>query len=268
MKKRKFLAALLALAMMFVMLPANALEVSAEEPVTYTVKWVEELDDWRYQANTNTWDENGYHRELYYLYEYMKDGDVIVVYNFSPDYVPALDLGTKKISNLTICDADKLTVIFCGDVDLFFAHGGTQVSVNCNVNTAHVYDDATANFNGNVGTLNFYADGVINSILGVSGTLGHFRGTNFEGTEVLYDFYDFKENTFQFYEHGFQTPEGNFSRTPVAVQPPVSPTPSTGNTSSGEYDDVPKTGESNLAIYLLLASVLCAGASIRLKKKA
>ena len=74
-KMRKFVT-LLALAAILVGVPGLcSLEVSAEGPVTYSVKYVPASGEWRYQANTSTFDDNAYHRELYYLRQELKAGD-------------------------------------------------------------------------------------------------------------------------------------------------------------------------------------------------
>lgn len=271
MKKTKFLASLLAVAMMLFLLPANAVNVSAAEPITYALQYVESADSWCFQSGTSVFDVNEFHSSCFYLLDHLKDGDAVVVYNPTGSNVPELNLGTVKLSNLTIVNTSSHLIVYTGGVDEFFALAGTSVSVNGNVNTASVYDDLICNFNGNVGTLNFYVDGEINSTIGVGGTVGHLYGYNEGESRVYYDFYNFKPNTLIIIDGGFRTPEENFSRTPGTVQNPVTatpaPAPSTGSSSS-EYDDVPKTGDSFMALYLLLAAFGCAGASYCLKKKA
>ncbi len=54
---------------------------AAEQPVTYAVKYVDSMGDWRFQAGTSTFDEGVGHRELYYLHQQLKEGDLVVVYN-------------------------------------------------------------------------------------------------------------------------------------------------------------------------------------------
>ena len=268
MKKTKFLASLLSVAMMLFLLPANAVNVSAAEPTTYALQYIESAESWCYQVGTSEFDETKFYSSCFYLLDHLRDGDVVVIYNPTVQYVPELNLGTVKLSNLTIVSAVGPVVVYTGGIDQFFALAGTSVSINGDVNTASVYDDLVCNFNGNVGTLNFYVDGEINSIIGVGGTVGHLYGYNIDEARVYYDFYNFKAGTLIIKDGGFCTPEENFSRTPSAVKnPTTTPAPSTGS-SSGEYDDVPKTGDSFLALYLLAAGFGCAGASYCLKKKA
>ena len=101
-QKARKLITFLAVAAILIGVPrVCSLEASADGPVTYSVKYVPASNAWRYQSNTSTFDDKGYHRELYYLYQELKEGDLVVVYNDSPS-VPTLDLGNTHLSNLTV----------------------------------------------------------------------------------------------------------------------------------------------------------------------
>jgi len=269
--KNKFLAAVMAAALVLLPLGMNTIEASAEEPTTFAVKFVEEKDEWRFMSGTSTFDDGAYHRELYYLYEQIKDGDIVVVYNDS-DNADDLNLGSTRLSNLTVASTTDFTVIYSGKVDLFFALEGTASAINAPyIDTANVYDEVVCNFNGNIGTLNFYLDGEIESTIGCSGTVAHLYGYSPSEERTYYDYYDFKKDTLAIYNGGFQTPNGAFSYTPTAATPaPATPAPSApGSASTGsDYDDVPKTGESSAAMWLLFTAALCAGGSYVLGKKA
>lgn len=272
MKKIKFLAAAMAVALVLLPLGANTIEASAEEPTTYAVKYVEECNDWRYLADTADFNEELFHRELYYMYQEIQDGDIVVVYNDTADTTPALDLGDTHLSNLTVVRTAGFTIIHSGNIDEFYACQNTTASINAPyIATAYVYDDCVCNLGGNVGTLNFYVDDQINSSVGCSGTVDHLYGYSTSDNHLYYDYYNFKKDTLSIGDGGFQTPEGNFSYTaPAAAPAPAPAAPSTsGSASSGsDYDDVPKTGESSLALWLLFAAALCAGGSYIVGKKA
>lgn len=273
MKRIKFLAAVMAVALVLLPLGINTIEASAEEPTTYSVMYLDEFDDWRFQKGGD-FDPEKEHRELYYFYEQVKDGDVVVVYNPVSDNTPALDLGTKSLSNLTVCHSAGFTVINCGRIDEFYTLANTACSVNAPyITTAHIYDGTTCSLNCDVGTLNFYISDDINSTIGCGGTVGHLYGYSVTAERVDYDFYNFKANTLQIVGGGLQTPEECFSRTAPAATPTPAPAPAapstSGSASSGsDYDDVPKTGDSSMAMCLFLAAVLCAGGSYLLGKKA
>lgn len=271
MKKTKILASVLAVAIALLLLPVNVLEVSAAEPTTYAVKYIDSRDEWCYQADTSEFKEDQFYSSLFYLPDHLKDGDIVVVYNDTPNYVPELKLGNKKLANLTIASTASFVTVYTGGIDLFFALPDTTSSINGNVNIASVYDDAICNFNNNVGTLNFYIDGAINSSIGCAGTVGHLYGYSADEDRVYYNFYSFKAGSLLICDGGLQTPEANFSRTAPVQQPTATAKPSTSTStgsSSGEYDDVPKTGESNLAMWLFMAGAAFACVSFLTKKEA
>ena len=228
--------------------------------------YLEEYNDWRFTTAEDPFSADAYYRELYYFHEQVKDGDLVVVYSYYNGPIPQLDLGSKSLNNLTVVHTDTPAIIYCGAVENFYALANTVVSVNSPaITTADVYDNTTCNFNSNVGTLNFYITGEIDSIVGCSGTVGHLYGYSLTEERVYYDFYDFKADTLRIYDGGFQTPDGYSRTAPVATPAPAAPS---GSASSGnDYDDVPKTGDSSTAMWLLFAAALCAGGSFYLGKK-
>ena len=101
MKKLKKLATLLlATALMLAPLAGNAITAEASEaaaPITYYVKYVDSLGEWRFQLGT--WDDSKSNTHLYYLTDTIKDGDIIVVDSFSQQLRLDLDV---RLSNLTL----------------------------------------------------------------------------------------------------------------------------------------------------------------------
>ena len=98
---------------------------------------------------------------------------------------------------------------------------------------------------------------------------------------IVHEYYNFVANTFYYdYASGLMTDEANYSKsgsapaaaatTPAATTPAVTETPapttatattannntSNANVNSNDYDNVPKTGESNLVVWLLGLSAL------------
>ena len=265
MKKFKTFVSMLAAAAVLLLVPGNtSLEADAAEPTTYAVKYVESANDWRFQSGTATFDEGTTHRELYYLLEALQAGDIVVVYNDTESSVPELNLGSTPLSNLTVASAKSVTVIYSGDITDFFAFAGTQCSINANVTTASVYDGLVCNFNKNVQTLNLYINGDLDSIVGCAGIVGHFYGYCENTDTVWYNYYNFKAGTLQVYDGGFQTPSENYSTTPSQTS---TQQPSAGS-SADEYDEVPKTGDSFMIMWLLCGAALCAGGSYCFAKKA
>ena len=103
MKKLNKFISLFAAAALLVLLPGtNKLTAAAEEPTTYYIRSID--DEWRFQAGS-AWNDTVAHRELYYMNEQIKDGDVVIV-----DGSVANDPITVnvRLSNLTVKSSDAL----------------------------------------------------------------------------------------------------------------------------------------------------------------
>lgn len=272
MKRIKAIVTLFAVLAMF-LLPTAGLTAEASNPVTYSVKCLG--NQWRYQANTSKFDEGYPHREVYYMLQEMKDGDIVVVYSES-DSAPDLNLGSIKLSNLTVVTTAKHTIIFSGDITDAFILGNTSVSLNCNVTNGHVYDPAVASFNGNVQNLTLYKDGHnANTNISCAGVVDQYRLASMDGSYTYFQIYNFHEGKFQVMNGNVTTPDWAFSwNAPAAAAPTQAPAaapapqPQQPAQSSGQYDSVPKTGDSSMMIALLSAASLCMAGSFTLKRKA
>lgn len=216
MKKIKTFAAMVtAIALLFFVPQTTSLTASAAEPTTYAIKYLPSEHAWRYQANTSTFNEGEYHRELYYLYQVLKEGDLVVVYNNSSS-APSLNLGDVRLSNLTVVQSSSLSVIYTGGIDDCYLLAGTACSVNGDISNAHVYDSALSNFNGNVKNLNIYAGDSMTSTVGCGGTVEHLYATS--PSKTYYNLFNFKANTLSIKNGILQTAAENYSATPAAPQ--------------------------------------------------
>lgn len=236
----------------------TSITASADEAATvWYIKYIDGTGEWRFQKGT--WEHGGYHRELYYMHQEIKDGDTIVVegpagINLTVDvHLGNLTVATTGISIITAKGYDEVHVL-----------NGSSAAINGDVKTAYVYDDCAVNFNNNVGTLNMLTDRnhYLTSDVNVLGTVDHLHG---EGMAyVLYDLYSIKANSLTITDGVPKAAEGTFSTTPPATTPS---TPSNNNNNSDEYDEVPKTGDS-LFLPLLLTAVVavCMFGAYKLRK--
>lgn len=272
MKKIKHIVTLFLAAAAFFLLPkAGCLRAAAAEPVTYAVKYIEEKDDWRYLSGTSVFDDNAYHRELYYMLLDLKDGDIVVVYN-ETSQSRTLDLGNVHLGNLTVTPSNAITLIFSGDVDECHILKGAYCTINANVTNAHVYESAVCNFNKNVQELRLHVEGELGTSLsiGCEGTVGHLYAPSDTLPRTFYDFYDFKAGTMYIQDGVLMTNSANYSLVPTQTQTPAptavppTPAPSGGN---DEYDEVPKTGSPSPMLWLAGIAVISAAISCRLRKK-
>ncbi len=230
-------------------------KVSAAEPVRHYVKYVSAINEWRYQA-TQTWSDTSNGRELYYLKQDIKDGDILVIEGSGSSLNLELNATLGNITYLRTTDA---VVTAKGANELYVLKDTTAV-FNGDVTTAYVYDNGICNLNNNV--QNLYLNGVpsLAQTISVVGTVG----TAYISAENIkeYKAYSFQSNSFRMENGSIKTDKSKYSMT----APAATPAPSTG-TNSNDYDDVPKTGDSGLPIILLIIAALCFSARYALSYK-
>lgn len=253
MKLFKKIAAILAAGAIFTTASAFSLPtVSAEEPARHSVKYVTSLGEWRYQATT-TWDDSSNGRELYYLKQDIKDGDILLVIGSG-----TLDLKLDvSLSNLTFADTDN-AIVHAKSVNEVFVLQNSLGIVNGDVNKAYVYDNSICNLNNNVNELVVTGVKSLSSSVGVLGKLDCVTIINPDKTS--YCCYNFAPNTFIMDKGTITTDWTLFTMTP-----PASTT--TPSDSADEYDEVPKTGDSYMGFVLLAAAAIFFAGSYSLRNK-
>lgn len=261
------------------MLPnAHAVTAEAAEPATYHVKYSADNEGWVYQFNTSVFDDEVESYDVYYLLTYqLKDGDVVIVYNDSGSNTP-LNLGNVHLSNLTVNTDCKWSMVTVGSVDNFYANAGSNCSITGNITNAHVFLNALANFNNDVQNLTqyYYYDnngGIKGPTIGCGGKVTHFTSRPHEGDGAVYHLYEV--TSLSIIEGIVQYGTG-YSYEPIAApanssatSSTPSPTPAAGSSSSNssdEYDDVPRTGQNNVYLWLLGAAAACFVGSGLLRK--
>lgn len=284
MKKFKKIVSVLAAAAVLAIAPGtNALKAEAATPTTYYVKYDVDKNDWRMQVNE--WKDDYEGRELYYLNEgdeKVKDGDILVVLPNDENETGGKEIHVNAhLSNLTVNRAHAVVTVG-GGISECYVFGDSQAAITGNTTNAYVYDNAICTFHSNVTNLNLIAtqSNEIESDVTVAGTVTHASLANDGG--VFKEYYNFLAGTFNHdFPNGLMTATYHYSNDPntnaiSAPEVPASnvPTPagttttSQGNTSSSnEYDDVPKTGENNMAIWLLAISVACFTSCVMMSRK-
>lgn len=243
MKRLKTIVSLLAAAaMLFLSSGSEQLRVSAAEPVTYSLKYVEDKEEWRYHVGA--WDDNNAgHRELYYLKQSIKDGDILVIeggeHNLNLE-VPV------SLNNITF-NHSHLAVITAKSVENVYVLRDSVGVVNGDVTNAHVYDNAVANFNNNVTNLYITKERSGEQTIAVVGTVDYVRTGDAE--KVYNEFYNFQANSFRQEEGILKTDASKYSTVPALVPPvapvdptvtvPVAPVPGATDPVPGATDPVP-----------------------------
>lgn len=285
MKKMKALASMLAAAAVLTLLPGGgALKAEAAEAKNYAVKFCSDEGDngeWRYQEGSSFSDESS-GREIYYLLQVLKDDDKVAVYN-SESGAEELNLGSAKLGNLTLCNT-SMTVVYTGGISQCYILPNSTCSINGSIDAAYVYDVSAVTFVNNVTDLfvstdtdDFYSN------ISCGGTVGHFKANSTSVSKTFYDLYNFSQGTFAVSDGvlktgswaytasapaATETPQATAAPQSQATAAPAASAAAAAQTGSGEYDDVPKTGEGSLVFLLLAASAVCFTGSCILRKKA
>lgn len=255
----KKLFSLFAVVMMAVMsLNLSTLTVAAEEPTTYIVKYVAATGEWIYQVGS-TWDEHSPDVSMYYMTLEMKDGDYIVVE--TPEGNPTLNLDFH-LGNLTItanssCTANVKSVKDC------YILSGAQANINCDVTNGYLYDFSVCNFFGNCDNLKIYSTDDSTISVNVVGTCKDFYMHNDAIGKVKYQLYNFIV-PLSVSAGELTNSAGEYSTTPAAAPA----TPAAPSTGGNEYDDVPKTSQSNTYLFAFGLAAVCFLGSYSLKKRA
>lgn len=222
MKKFKTVISLVLAVAMLVFLPGvSSLQASAAEPqyTTYVIRYFDEYNDWRFQISENgTWNDKAEHRELYYMYQWIKDGDAIVVEGDGSSREIKVN---ANLSNITY-NHGKGAIIFAPSVQYVFVLRDSVGIVNGDVMSAYVYDNSIAQFNNNVGNLFLVEATEGKQTVGVAGTVGCAEFNDLQ--HVIARFYSFAQCSFALKEGALKTDAAYYSLTPpVAVPVPAVP---------------------------------------------
>ena len=267
MKKIKKMVSMLMVAALLILLPGiNTMTVSAAEPVTYYVKYLPNDNQWRYMTGS-TWNDSGSHRDLYYMHEALKDGDSIIIDGANPGFILKVSVRLKNVTFLHGAQA----VVTANGFDECYVLRDAKAAVNGDVVNAYVYDNGCCTFNNNVTNLTVqtaasYANNkLLHANVTANGTVGHLIGK--DETQLHYEHYNFAAGKLVITEGDVKTDAAYFSNTPSSSGN-TQTTQNSSSASSDEYDDVPKTGESNSILWLFGILALCITGIYALKKTA
>lgn len=289
MKKVKGLVLfLLTVCVLTVMPMAMKMDVGAES-TTYCIGKNKE-GEYCFQKGY-PWDTVTPVEEIIYLQYHIKDGDKVVVY---PD-ASGVELEINaKIADLTInqatgvvVKAESYDVVYVlsgsmasihGDITKGVAYGGTAVNFNNYVETGVVYEDATVNFVDDVNCLEVYAEEKIKATINVLGAVNTLLVQAGENIDYLVQ--NIGEDKMEMEDGEFLT-RGNYFNTYltgeearvmaefIKNQPLATPAPAANNnaSSSSDYDEVPKTGDTTNAFAWLVMAAAFGGAAVFARKR-
>lgn len=255
---KKAVALVAAIALCVVPFLSASMTVKAEGPTTYSIKYVEHLDQWRFQVGT--WSDTSNHRELYYMYQDIKEGDTIVIAGGHKDLT--LDLNIR-LGNLTTYDCGTIVVNSKG-IDKVYILNQSTVAINGDVTYAEVYGYSSVNFNNNVATLKILSENedLLRSSINVLGTVNYLYGAgqNYKHFEL----YGFQAGSLSIVNGTIKTDASKYSTTPVTTTTPQAPAAG----SSDEYDEVPKTADMTFnPLWLVGMAVICFAGAYKLREE-
>lgn len=278
-KKGKALVSTLMAALLLALLPGSSLLTAhAAEAKTYSVKFIGgSINDWRY-VEGNKFEDDAYHRELYYLNQELKDGDTVVVYGGDTDPTRELHLTAVRLENLTVAQ-NTTAIIFTGGVKDCYILGGAFAAINGDVTNAYLYDSVTCTFNNNVLDMVLTFADTRSSNISCAGTVGCFRtdSTNGAAGAIFYDIpancMSMVDGTYQITRYSptaseaYLAAKNDSTAAPAEAPAQSTDTVQTPATDAAEYDEVPKTGDFNAAVPLVCAAVLLFAGSCYLYRK-
>lgn len=255
---KKFLSIIAAVVLCLAPVLGTPMIAHAEgSAVTYYVKYVPTLNEFRYQLGT--WQDGQEHWALNSLVSNIKDGDLLVIEDNNNIGVK-IEVGVR-LSNLTVV-AGNSVVVSANSIDDFYAINDSTSSITGDVTNAYVYDKCITNFNSNVKNLSLLSEkyDLLYATVAVAGTCDHVTASG--KSYKHFELYNFTANSLRIENGQLNTPAENYSKTPSAAT-----TPTTTTTTSGEYDDVPKTGDTRFnPLWLVGLAALCFAGSYGVKK--
>lgn len=188
--------------------------VPVPQPVTYVIKYFDDYKDWRYQVSENgAWDDKAVHRELYYMYQTIKEGDALVVEGDGAGKEIKIPV---SLSNITY-NHGKGAILFVPSVQYVFVLQDSVGIVNGNVAAAYVYDNAVAQFNNDVYYLHLVEANDDTQTVGVAGTVNYVEFGDLE--RITFRVYSFDPCTFVLKDGVLKTDGTHYSLTPPPVFP-------------------------------------------------
>ena len=197
---------------------ANAEEMAkqtAPKPVTYIIKYVTDKNDWRFLRDTNTWSDTGAHRDLYYLKEAIKDGDIIVIETDANLNAPYLNLNLPvKLGNVTFKGNGMFGITAKSIEDVYVLKNSTGIILG-DVTNAYLTDNAVAQFGNeqietDVANLYLLRERTSEQTVNVAGTVDLVQIKDV-GEKVYKQYFAFRKGTFSMQNGILKTNEAYYS---------------------------------------------------------
>lgn len=253
---KRILTACLAIALV-AFLPLGGAKVKADNPKTYTVKWLSDMNEWRVQQLA-VWDSSRENGNLNYLWSSLKDGDSVVIIGDSS--APAFgDLRISfKLENLTLLGVTGSIIVYADqNIKDIYVLKGSVASIHGSYDNVYVYDNSSCNVNSDVKYLQISGESSMDMNVAALGTVEHCKIDN-KGS-LIREMYNVKANALRVEKGADKTDTTAYSTTASATPASTGANTNTsaGNTSTASGNVSPKTGEGSLALLLLAGAASC-----------
>ena len=264
---RRVLATVMAVALLAFVPGFNAATAKAEGAVTYSLKYVNSLSEWRVQKLAQ-WDDGRENGALSFLYNNLKDGDSVVVWG-ADDAAPLDNLKLDaNVTNLTLYGVTKGVVVYANkNIKDIYVVKGSAASLHGTYENVHVFDNCSANINDNVKFVQVSKESSMEMNVTAVGTVDHCQID--DRGNVLTNMYNIKANSLRIVKGENKTDPSTYSTTPTgSPAAPATTTPSTPATTTNNGGAIaPQTGENSFAIVLLIGAAICVAGAVITRKK-
>lgn len=267
---KRLLVTCLAIALV-AMMPFGGGSVKAENPHTYTVKWIPEMNEWRVQQLA-TWDSSRENGDMNYLWGNIQSGDSLVIIGDStaPKFE---DLHIKfNLANLTLFGVTSSIIVYAEqNIKEIYVLKGTIASLHGSYDNIYIYDNCACNVNNDVSYLQISGETSMSMNVAALGTVGHCKIDN-KGT-LIREMYNVKAGALRVEDGTDKTDPSTYSTTATAAPAAAATTNTTPASTAGTTNTAggtvsPKTGEGSLPILLMVGAVFCLVGTFAARKKA
>lgn len=261
---KRLFAALLAIALIVLIPGAGSITASADDPATFTVKYVASMGEWRVQKLAK-WDDSRETGGMDYLWRTYQDGDSVVIIGTDGGAVNLTF--DRALANLTLYNVGATSLIFAEkDIKEVYVLKGTAVALNGYYENVYVYDDCVCNINQNAKNVYIAGESKMTMNVAANGAVEFCQITNLYGTQTK--MYNIKADSLRVIDGQNETDPQTYSTSPdAAPAAPAAPSAPAAPAPNGSVPTSPQTGETS-SVLLLLGAAICFAGSMYFRRRA
>lgn len=215
---------------------AGSITASAAEPKVFQVKYIPELGEWRTQC-LPSWDDNRENGNLDFVLYNAVDGDSVVIHATNEAGLE-IKFTQQALGNLTVMgdNSDQCVIVHSEKpIKVFYAILGAVASMNCEIEDAYIFDNATCNLNKNVKNVYISGESKMEMNVAALGTVEKCVITNTNGSSTT--MYNVRENALRVEKGENKTDPQKYSTNSASAPaapstPAATPAPSADSNAS------------------------------------